>query len=164
MKKIIICVLSMFLGFHLVFSSSVFASAPRGPQNAWPGRPGGNGDGSEEWLQGSYGEMNGPYVRIAGPYTGMVSDLNASRNTASNIGFTIVGALTGFLGISPIAATAVGLSPTIVSTMLGSVYYHGSVYRVEVFVSGRRMKTLVTTYGNENFTGTKRVYEHIKKW
>lgn len=25
---------------------------------AWPGRPGGNGDGSEEWLQGEYGETN----------------------------------------------------------------------------------------------------------
>ena len=26
---------------------------------AWPGRPGGNGDGSEEYLDGNYGEMNG---------------------------------------------------------------------------------------------------------
>ncbi|MFV0380699.1 MAG: hypothetical protein ACK5KR_00460 [Breznakia sp.] len=28
---------------------------------AWPGRSGGNDDGSEAWLQESYGQMNGPY-------------------------------------------------------------------------------------------------------
>lgn len=47
----------------------------------WPGRPGGNGDGSEEWLQGSYGEKNGPYKDI---YTkkGKVATLNKDRQVA----------------------------------------------------------------------------------
>ena len=54
------------------------------PFRVWPGRPGGNGDGSEEWLVGNYGEENGPY-RYIGSSSGNVSDLNSSRNYVASV-------------------------------------------------------------------------------
>ncbi|WP_177159601.1 hypothetical protein [Granulicatella balaenopterae] len=51
---------------------------------AWPGRPGGNGDGSEEWLQGSYGQTNGPYKWI-GSSRGLTEDLNNSTKKSPKL-------------------------------------------------------------------------------
>lgn len=58
---------------------------------AWAGRPGGN-NGTEEWLQGNYGETNGPWKVIC-TQTGKVSDLNKSQLIADSVGMSIVSIL-----------------------------------------------------------------------
>ena len=58
---------------------------------AWPG---GNGDGSEEWLQGKYGEPNDPFKTLYSS-KGRVSDLNTQQAVADGIGIGIIGLLSG---------------------------------------------------------------------
>lgn len=71
-----------------MFPISMKVSTAENPSSstwAWPGRPGGNGDGSEEWMQGSYGQMNGPYKLIS-TSSGEVSHLNSHAGNSWSLG------------------------------------------------------------------------------
>lgn len=130
---------------------------------AWPGRPEGNGDGSEEWLQGNYGEPNGPFKTL---YTsqGRVSDLNTEQSVVDAIGLGIVDALSGgvFKGtealITSNAVTAMGIAKTIKGN------YEGNYYRSITYISGRCMKTVMTTYEDRDCTEYVTTYEKWTKW
>lgn len=132
-------------------------------ERAWPGRPGGNGDGSEEWLQGSYGETNGPY-KLINSGRGYVSDLNHQSNIFDSITGAILGAVAGSIpGGAEIIASGFVTGGSIGSAIL-SKPYGGSVYEMNTYVSGRCMKIVIVTYGNENFTGTTKTYTNYVKW
>ena len=131
--------------------------------NAWPGRPGGNGDGSEEWLQGSYGETNGPFKLIS-TYKGETSELNNYRTAANSVGLATISILSG--GILPGTAAIVkdiGLTAVDIGTSIcGS--YKGAYYIAKTYISGRCMKTVIDTYSNSNYTGYVATYEKYTKW
>ncbi len=55
-KRIVVSTLCMALLMSTIISLPVNAASIK--PFAWPGRPGGTGTGSEEWLQGGYGEPN----------------------------------------------------------------------------------------------------------
>lgn len=118
---------------------------------AWPGRPGGNGDGSEEWLQGNYGETNGPY-RLIYSSQGDVNSLNNQKNVADTIGTGILGVLVG----------QVFVGATIAASISGG--YQGAYYKSNTYISGRCMKTVITTYKNSNYTGFVKEYIQYTKW
>ena len=130
---------------------------------AWPGRPGGNSDGSEEWLQGKYGEPNGPFKTLYSS-KGRVSDLNTQQAVADGIGIGIIGLLSGniFKGtaalVSSGAVSAMGLGATIKG------YYDGNYYKSVTYISGRCMKTVITTYEYKNYTGYIKTYTRWLKW
>ena len=130
---------------------------------AWPGRPGGNSDGSEEWLQGSYGQTNGPWQII---YTskGSVNSLNSQKNVADTIGLGIVSVLTGNIlpGTKAIIAGGFVSAMGAAATIYGS--YEGAYYISKTYISGRCMKTVITTYRNSNYTGFVKQYEKYTKW
>ncbi len=123
--------------------------------NLWPGRPGGNGDGSEEFLQGSYGCMNGPY-RYIGSTSGRVSDLNRSQSQTVGILVTITG-----IPLSKLWSIAYGVASSI---FLAGDRYEGITYRAEYYVSGRRLKVLIKTYSDDRMTRLYKTYTDIRKW
>ena len=123
------------------------------PFRVWPGRPGGNGDGSEEWLVGNYGEENGPY-RYIGSSSGNVSDLNSSRNYVASV----VSAILSYgRGIFITAAV-------LIAGMIAPENFAGTVYIAESYVSGRSMKTIITTYYLPNYTHYCAQYTIYNKW
>ena len=124
---------------------------------AWPGRPGGNGDGSEEYLDGNYGEMNGPYKKV-GSNIGTVKEFNSSRDLVKGIGF-------GIIGIS-IPNTALSISFSLAGTILNDHIddIEGIYYKSTLYVSGRRAKLAIQTYRDEAMTQPYKYYEEIKKW
>ena len=130
---------------------------------AWPGRPGGNGDGSEEWLQGSYGQTNGEFKRLYSS-NGNVSSLNTRKSVADSIGLGIVSLLSGniFTGTAGLVSggfvTAVGIAGTIYDS------YSGNYYRSATYISGRCMKTIIRTYKYSNYTGYVSTYTKYTKW
>ena len=123
------------------------------PFRVWPGRPGGNGDGSEEWLVGNYGEENGPYKYI-GSTSGNVSDLNSSRN---NVVAVVSAILSYGRGIFITAAV-------LIAGMIAPENFAGTVYTAESYVSGRSMKTIITTYYLPNYTHYCAQYTIYNKW
>ncbi len=123
------------------------------PFRVWPGRPGGNGDGSEEWLVGNYGEENGPY-RYIGSSSGNVSDLNSSRNYVASV----VSAILSY-GRGIFITTAI-----LIAGMIAPENFAGTVYTAESYVSGRSMKTIITTYYLPNYTHYCAQYTIYNKW
>ena len=123
------------------------------PFRVWPGRPGGNGDGSEEWLVGNYGEENGPY-RYIGSTSGNVSVLNSSRNNVVSVVFFILGNAGG----------SVISWATLFAGMIAPGSFAGTVYTAESYVSGRSMKTIITTYYLPNYTHYCAQYTIYNKW
>ena len=163
-KKIALTLTLTMLTTMIPFSIKANATENQNPNmRAWPGRPGGNGDGSEEWLQGNYGEPNGPFKTLYNSQ-GRVSDLNTQQSVADGIGLGIVGLLSGniFTGtaalISSGAVTAKGIGATIKG------YYDGNYYKSVTYISGRCMKTVITTYENKNYTGYINTYVRWTKW
>lgn len=97
LKKLVlfICVFCLLTGFT--------PNPHRGKDNlisptAWPGRPGGNGDGSEEWLQGSYGQTNGPFVKVSSSQ-GTVADLKNIDSVVSSISSLTLTALSAYIEV-----------------------------------------------------------------
>lgn len=162
----------IFLALVLTVSSAMLpismkVSAAENPYFstwAWPGRPGGNGDGSEEWLQGNYGETNGPY-RLIYSSQGDVNFLNNQKNVADTIGTGILGVLVGqvFVGATIAALSGVGLTAMGIAASI-SGGYQGAYYKSNTYISGRCMKTVITTYKNANYTGFVKEYIQYTKW
>lgn len=120
-------------------SQGVLASGIDNPDEirpyVWAGRPGGNGDGSEEYLNLGYGEMNGPY-KVVGTNTGKVSDFNSARDLVENIAFTAIG-----LGLPDgVLKISTKLAPKILND-----HIDGIVYKTTTYVSGRRAKLAIQT-------------------
>lgn len=125
---------------------------------AWPGRPGGNGDGSEEWLQGNYGETNGPY-KLVSTQKGPIDDLKTPellQNVATGIAGAAANKIDARLGT---VLTAAGIVAA-----LGSEKYNGAYYISKSYISGRRMKTVITTYLNSDYTGYVETHTHYIVW
>lgn len=125
---------------------------------AWPGRPGGNGDGSEEWLQGEYGQANGPYLKIY-----------ESQGALSNYGFssgteTIASAIitAGVAKVHPLFGTVVTAAG--IGNALNSMRYEGAYYRMVSKVSGRRMKIEINTYRDPNYQNFVKFIVHDIVW
>ncbi|MGY3724651.1 hypothetical protein SAMN05421767_1702 [Granulicatella balaenopterae] len=132
---------------------------------AWPGRPGGNGDGSEEWLQGSYGQTNGPYKWI-GSSQGLTEDLNNRDRRLIEITTEI-----SLYFITKTPSTSKNLKRILkifgVKTLLKNIWknrYEGAYYNSNTYVSGRCMKTVITTYKNSDYTGYVKTYTSYYKW
>lgn len=163
--------LTVLFALLLLVSSGITALAEENsePENpgiqtrAWPGRPGGNGDGSEEWLTGAYGQTKGAYKLIY-THKGPTSSLNTSKSVADNIGFGIVSALTGNIleGTRALVASGIITAGGIGASMFGG--YAGAYYVSKTYISGRSMKTVITTYENPNYTGVVNTYTRYKKW
>lgn len=160
-KKVVISMLSLALIVSSLMTTSVKAAEIQ--PYAWPGRPGGNGDGSEEWLQGEYGETNGEFKRIC-IRTGKVADLNNQENLVNSLAIDVINALLGnVLPKTEAIVTQGGVSAT---GYAKSIYggYKGNYYEAEVLISGRCMKTVTKTYENSNKTGYIATYERFTKW
>lgn len=158
------------LAFVVIISSSLFVYEVKANAilarsdlpKAWPGRPGGNGDGSEEWLQGKYGEPNGPFILID-QSRGRVSDLNDMNNCVSTIGGAIFTGLSKFFGVASDVLSGAITIAGIANAFKGS-YYKGNYYKSETYVSGRCMKTIITTYEDRNYTENVKTYTSWVKW
>ncbi len=131
---------------------------------AWPGRPGGNGDGSEEWLQGSYGQTNGPYKWI-GASQGLTEDLNNRTKIADSFGIGVLNGLITYVFPGATVAKLMGCGINVYS-IVGSISgtYKGAYYKANTYVSGRRMKTVITTYKNSDYTGYVKTYTKYYKF
>ncbi|MDY6062309.1 MAG: hypothetical protein SPI53_00720 [Erysipelotrichaceae bacterium] len=128
-------------------------------KRALPGRPGGNGDGSEEWLRGRYGEMNGPYKLIS-TSTGTVADLNQSARNVSTVLWFLIGI--GLHGISGGLSTILGgISSGVEAFDKG---YEGIYYKSWYYVSGRRSKLVIYTYSDVNLKNLHKTYTIYNKW
>ncbi|MCE9653897.1 hypothetical protein [Clostridium celatum] len=163
-KKIALTLTLTMFSTMIPFSVKASAEENQNPiTRAWPGRPGGNGDGSEEWLQGNYGEPNGPFKTL---YTsqGRVSDLNTQQSVADGIGVAIVDLLSGnvFKGTAALITSGAISAMGIAATIKG--YYDGNYYKSVTYISGRCMKTVITTYEYNNYTGYIKTYEKWTKW
>lgn len=152
------------LSLTLLLSISVFSTPVLAYEKntypttrAWPGRPGGNGDGSEEWLQGKYGQPNGPFKTLYSS-KGRVSDLNTQQAVADGIGIGIIGLLSGniFKGTAALVSSGAVSAMGIGATIKG--YYEGNYYKSVTYISGRCMKTVITTYEYKNYTGYIKTY------
>ena len=120
---------------------------------AWPGRPGGNGDGSEEWLQGNYGETNGPYKLVASK-SGHISELY--EDTLAE------GIVKAVISLDPnysLVMTVLG-----VGQMIKSKQYEGSYYKSDSYISGRRMKVVIKTYDDASFKKYMNTYTDYIVW
>lgn len=124
---------------------------------AWPGRPGGNGDGSEEWMSGSYGQMNGPY-KLLRTSTGTVEDFNNGVARIRNLRNSIFELASHFSLTVNIIYTAIQIDDLFQEDLVGQYY----VYRT--YVSGRRMKIVIDTYWGANQTHFARRYEKEILW
>lgn len=169
MKKIFsgILVLTLLLSSGTaVFAEDKPASTSKNNigTRAWPGRPGGNGDGSEEWLQGSYGQTSGPY-KLLYSSKGTTNSLNTQKAVSDGIGLGILGLLMGevYVGVTAARLSEIGLTALgIANTIWGG--YEGAYYKSNTYISGRCMKTVITTYKNSNYTGQVKVYTKYTKW
>ena len=156
--------LTALLSFVLILAMMAMPlQAATAQPYAWPGRPGGNGDGSEEWLQGFYGETNGPYKKIH-TKKGKVSTLNKEQAVADTIGLGIVSVLLDKVlpGTSILVkggfVTALGIAKNVSGT------YEGVYYTAKTSISGRCMKTVIDTYGDKERTIHVATYKRYTKW
>ncbi|MDO5047490.1 MAG: hypothetical protein Q4D88_02970 [Anaerococcus sp.] len=157
--KMFLSILSSVTIFTM-FANPVFANGQTKVSNksivsldSWAGRLGGNGDGSEEYLEGSFGQMNGPYKKI-GSTTGKVVDFNNTRDIATGITFSIA---TG-----RIPSKVLSISTSTALSMLND-HIEGIYYKTTTYVSGRRAKLAIQTYSDETMTEPYKYYEEIKK-
>lgn len=121
----------------------------------WPGRPGGNGDGSEEYLNLGYGEMNGPYKAVA-TNTGKVSDYNKSSALVQGI-------LSGLI-MTELIQKIESVLLDMASQVIFDSSIEGITYKSIIYVSGRRAKVVIQTYRDDGMTQPYKYYEEIKKW
>ncbi len=152
------------LGCGIFNSVQVQAQIMRKPVvKAWPGRPGGNGDGSEEWLKGNYGETNGAF-RLVGSCSGIVSDLVSRERASRSIRFAIVGLLGGNCLPGTSKLVKLGYVTVLIIAEAVSGEYEGNDFRSETYISGRCMKTIIKTYEYKNYTEHKKTYVKWTKW
>lgn len=121
----------------------------------WAGRPGGNGDGSEEYLNLGYGEMNGPYKAVA-TNTGKVSDYNKSSAF-------VQGMLSGLI-MPELSQRLASIFLDLASQVIFDSSIEGITYKSTIYVSGRRAKAVIQTYRDDGMTQPYKYYEEIKKW
>lgn len=157
MKKRIICI---FLSFIMALSATnpICVMASEATTYAWPGRPGGNGDGSEEWLQGEYGETNGPYKLIY-QKSGLVTELTKSSKL-DIIGGGILGAM--IASVDPMISAVVTVNG--ICAALKANQYSGAYYKLDAYVSGRRMRIVINTYKDEACTVYVNTYAEEVVW
>lgn len=150
----IILLLIIFIQFNstIVYANNFEYIVP----NVWPGRPGGNGDGSEEYLSGKYGEMNGPY-RYIWETRGTVENLNRSKNVVSTLLTTSI----GLFESNKITGALIGSLGTLSSFKKN---YEGVTYISKSYVSGRRLKFVIQTYRDYNMKRPLKKYIEIRKW
>lgn len=158
--------LMVLFALILLVSSGITILAEENPEiqtQAWPGRPGGNGDGSEEWLSGSYGQTNGAY-KLLFTHKGSASKLNNSKAVADTIGLGIVSALAGniLVGTKVLVSNGIITAAGVGAVLSGG--YEGAYYISKTYISGRCMKTVITTYKKSNYTGVVKTYTRYKKW
>ena len=156
MKKKLTSLLSVVLVLSFLIMYPVKAMGVQ--TYAWPGRPGGTGTGSEEWLQGEYGQTNGPYKEIS-TKKGPVSDLT-SDSSLEIVSKAIISA--GIAKVHPEFETVVTVAGLLAA--LKSNQYEGAYYVMKSSVSGRSMKIVTKTYLNSNYTGYVKTYTTYIAW
>lgn len=158
-KRLLLVAMSLILCVTSVCSMDVKASSDS--TYAWPGRPGGNGDGSEEWLQGEYGETNGGWTHC-GTKEGTVADLNKEQNVSTAIGRFIVSCICAYFtqSVNVVVATLGGEAISAVFTK----NYEGQEYVMNSYISGRCMKNVIITYWDEEHTEHCKTYTNYVKW
>lgn len=125
---------------------------------AWPGRPGGN-EGREEWGGGlSYGQTNGEWV-LRETTKGNVDSLNKGEG----VGRSVVYAILGLIPESKLVGGSITFS-SIFGDMFVNGPYKGTYYIADTYSSGRSIKTIITTYSDQNYRNKVDTYTHIQKW
>lgn len=170
MKKNFRIVLITVLSLSFIFGSTLkevhaIVKPPIKPL-LWPGRPGGNGDGSEEFMNGlKYGEMRGPWVFMSSSH-GTTESLRRKGTTYAAIANAIIGITTTVLTAtvsvraSINAAGLVGFAG-IVDTFINSNTYPGSTYSLTTYGSGRRLKQVYKFFDGDGYEiTTKTSYIH----
>lgn len=162
-RKVAVFMLATSLSLNVIQISVLANTFDSGVMRAWPGRPGGNGDGSEEWLQGKYGQPNGPF-KVLCKNQGLVSDLNEQQRIANTVGRSVVAALLAEVlkGTPPLVTKGVVNATMIAKSWSGK--YKGVYYKSVTYISGRCMKTVITTYENQNYTKQVATYTKWTKW
>lgn len=164
-KSLISIILCLSLIFSIVTPTYAMGRNNSIKPLAWPGRPGGNGDGSEEWLSGNYGETNGPWRQLPYYPSGKVHDLIYRENVEIAIGAGIISFLSAGIFTGPASMIAAGvLSAGSVGIAVAGSSYEGNYYKTTVFISGRCMKIEIRTYEYSNFTGYIKTYTRYVKW
>ena len=162
-RKVAVFMLATSLSLNVIQISVLANTFDSGVMRAWPGRPGGNGDGSEEWLQGKYGQPNGPF-KVLCKNQGLVSDLNEQQRIANTVGRSVVAALLAeVLKGTPLLVTKGVVNATMIAKSW-SGQYKGVYYKSVTYMSGRCMKTVITTYENQNYTKQVATYTKWTKW
>ncbi len=155
-RRLFISVLSLALVLAMYMSISVQAAEI--PQSAWPGRPGGTGTGSEEWLQGKYGETNGPW-KYSSSHNGKILDLyrkSGREILGSAIITQVISKKIPYVG-QLITAVEIG-------NALRLSQYKGDYYITKIYVSGRCMKAETKTYYDSSRTKLAGTYIEYIKW
>lgn len=155
-KILISCMLCLVLSFSMVTPTFALGRQPIKPM-AWPGRPDGNGDGSEEWMTGSYGEMNGPY-KLLSTNTGNVAEFNAGVQRLRIARSVLISIATIFATPLFVVQGAITMDDVLAENLVGRYY----VYKT--YISGRRMKIVIDTYWGENQTDFEKHYEKEILW
>lgn len=157
MKRIIVSIWCMILFVSGTFTLSV--NAANVEPFAWPGRPGGSGTGSEEWLQGEYGEDTGVWTPM-NTIKGEVAELNENRADALDAATEILGGL-----VTLVSPNIVNYVTAIqIRNIINYNNYEGNYYILKSFVSGRCVKILIYTYTNADYSGFVDVYTEWVKW
>lgn len=148
LKRVLVVVLSLSLvtNFNLNHTKVyAFGDTDIKPM-LWPGRPGGNGDGSEEYMNGlKYGEMRGPWVHIR-TESGNVYDLQDNTSKMGVISGIIIGAIAPGLGI-PLLGTVFGGAMTLASLLPRNTAFDDAKYYIaRSYGSGRRLKVEYELY------------------
>lgn len=126
---------------------------------AWPGRPGGNGDGSEEWLQGEYGEAGSTEI-LYWHEEGETKDLNDNNNKAAALCTTLLSCLVGVT--APETGNYVSVASFVATiTQQG---YEGAYYVLDSYWSGRQSKIVIKTYKDDTYTKLVKTYTEDVKW
>ena len=157
MKKIIVSMCCIILFISGTFSLTV--NAANVEPFAWPGRPGGSGTGSEEWLQGEYGEDTGVWTSM-NTIKGEVADLNNNKSAALDAATLILGGV--------INVTAPEIVSYITANQIREIIsynaYEGNYYILKSYWSGRCVKILIYTYTNADYSGYVKTYTEWVKW
>lgn len=179
-KILISCMLCLVLSFSMVTPTFALGRQPIKPM-AWPGRPDGNGDGSEEYLIGEKGQPNGPYHLIS-TSSGTVASLKDVEELEIFLATTIVDACLTYITfgsvkfittagravLSQLGQSGLGfLKDKMFKNVKNIGFYRnfeGNYYKVEVWLSGRSSKLVYHTYLDEQHQHYVQTYSQTFGW
>ncbi len=144
LKIVLLCVLSLTSNFTIGNVRAFEKPIPK--PKLWPGRPGGNGDGSEEYMNGlKYGEMNGPWVYMRTDEGDVYELLNNIRNAGTVTGFAL-NMIMGALGVGRVVI-ALDVAAVLQALLPRETSFDDARYYVaRSYGSGRKLKVEYELY------------------